>query len=79
VEQHEKTVEALHDEMSMLKVEHSAELDESKKDMRMVLKSVKAEEYRLATELTEQISQLKDQLSEQKLNYEVILFYIMSV
>ncbi|KAF6020716.1 hypothetical protein EB796_020966 [Bugula neritina] len=70
VEQHEKTVEALHDEMSMLKVEHSAELDESKKDMRMVLKSVKAEEYRLATELTEQISQLKDQLSEQKLNYE---------
>jgi len=63
----------------MLKVEHSAELDESKKDMRMVLKSVKAEEYRLATELTEQISQLKDQLSEQKLNYEVILFYIMSV
>lgn len=66
-------MEALHDQMSLLKVEHSTELDESKRDMKMVLKSVKAEEHRLATELTEQISQLKNQLADEKRTHQVIL------
>ena len=64
-------MEALHDQMSLLKVEHSTELDESKRDMKMVLKSVKAEEHRLATELTKQISQLKNQLAEQNRAHQV--------
>ncbi|XP_067941851.1 putative leucine-rich repeat-containing protein DDB_G0290503 isoform X2 [Watersipora subatra] len=64
VSQHEKAVEALHDEMSLLKVEHSTELDESKRDMKMVLKSVKAEEYRMATEMTKHIADLESQLAD---------------
>ena len=64
-------MEALHDEMSLMKVEHSTELDESKRDMKMVLKSVKAEEYRLATELTEQISDLKSQLADEQRAHQV--------
>lgn len=66
-------MEALHDEMSLMKVEHSTELDESKRDMKMVLKSVKAEEYRLATELTEQISDLKSQLADEQRAHQVFV------
>lgn len=69
--QHDMAVEALHDEVSLLKAEHRSELDESKKDMRMVLKSVKAEEYRLATELTEQINRLQTQIADEKRVHQV--------
>lgn len=71
VDQHEKTIEELTDQMSVLRVEHTSELDESKRDMKMVLKSVKAEEHKLATELTEQISQLRNELSEEKRQHQV--------
>lgn len=75
--EHKEVIEALHDEMSLLKVEYSTELDESKRDMKMVLKSVKAEEYRLATELTEQISHLNSQLADEKRAHEVSIFMLM--
>ena len=71
-------MEALHDEMSLMKVEHSTELDESKRDMKMVLKSVKAEEYRLATELTEQISDLKSQLADEQRAHQVSVLLLLS-
>lgn len=54
-----------------MRAEHSKELDESKQDMRMVLKSVKAEEQKLAVDLTEQISKLKTQLSDERRMHQV--------
>ena len=78
VSQHEKAVEALHDEMSLLKVEHSTELDESKRDMKMVLKSVKAEEYRMATEMTKHIADLESQLADAQRARQVSLPYPLS-
>lgn len=66
-------MEALKDEISVMKAEHSKELDESRQDMRMVLKSVKAEEYRLATDLTQQIDELKTELAEEKRVSQVLI------
>lgn len=70
-DEYAKTVEELQDKMSIMKAEHSKELDESRQDMKMVLKSVKAEEQKLAVELTEQINQLKNQIADERRAHQV--------